>query len=126
MSRSWWPFWRRSDTSKNGKTPGKKGSDRRFNETRRIVRHLRSEALRDKQEPEEEPPPPPPPARDEGPTVTGYGDIVHVNYHATWLIRPTIVRKDPVTKTTKRVARRFDRSEVFYAEDGRLIGDDDM
>jgi len=36
----------------------------------------------------------------------------------------TFVKKDPVTKRTKRVARRFDRSDVFYTEDGRLIDDD--
>jgi len=54
--------------------------------------------------------------------VTVYGNVIHVNFHrGNKLLEGTFVKKDPVTKRRKRVARRFDRSDVFYTEDGRLL-----
>lgn len=55
--------------------------------------------------------------------MTVYGEIVHVNFHRIKSVidQETILRKDPVTKQVKRVARRFDRSDVFYTKDGKLI-----
>jgi len=72
--------------------------------------------------PEEPPPPLPPPS---GPTTTTYGNIVHVNFHQfRRVLEQTFVRKDPITRKLKRLPRDFDRSDVFYTKDGRLIDDD--
>jgi len=123
MSRSWWPFKRRSDSSKKSKPSGEQGERKRLSETRRIARHVAREAYRAGEEPE--PVIEPESKRPEGPTVKVYGDIIHVNFHrADKLTEDTFVKKDPVTRKLKRVARRFDRSDVFYTKDGRLIDDD--
>jgi hypothetical protein len=51
--------------------------------------------------------------------------MVHVNFHFTrqMLSAGTILRKDPITQKLKRVPKNFDRSDVFYTENGRLIDD---
>jgi len=119
MSGSWWPFRRRSDKSEQPKSPGK-GRDKRQDKTRRIVRHVKKEALRPKSETEPEPPATGP----RGPDVVVYGNMVHVNFHWQENDKTTFVTKDPVTKKTTRVARRFNKSRVFYNGDGSLIDDD--
>ena len=56
-----------------------------------------------------------------------YGDIVHVCFHRTSnLLEPTIIKKDPITRKTKRVAKRFNKSSIFYSQDGNLIDDDNV
>jgi hypothetical protein len=59
-----------------------------------------------------------------GPIITVYGNIVHVNFRACVHV-DTIKRKDPITQKIKRVPRRFDRSDVYYTKDGRLISEPD-
>jgi len=122
MSRSWWPPWRRkSDTTDKSKALGEVGNGRRFEDTRRIVRHIKKRALFPEQAPE---PIPPPLGRPSAPTVTIYGSLIHVNFHQSEkIVEGTFVKKDPITRKLKRVAKRFDRSEVFYTENGRLIDD---
>jgi hypothetical protein len=124
VSRSWWPWRRRSDKSEQPKSPGDRGRDKRHDETRRIVRHIKKEALHEEQAPEVEERLPGPP---KGPTITDYDNIIHVNFHqASRLLEKTFVKKDPITGRRKRIAQRFDRSDVFYTKDGRLIDDNNM
>jgi len=59
-----------------------------------------------------------------GPSIVVYDDIVHVNFHWRENDETTFIKKDPITKKTNRVARRFNKSRVFYMEDGNLIDDD--
>ena len=124
MSRSWWPLRRRSDTSKKPKSTGKQGDeDKRLGETRRIARHVAREAYRagDDSEPEVEPEPEVP----KGPTVTVYGDLVHINYHQDQeSLRITFFRRDPITKRLKRAPKNFGKSDVFYTKDGKLLSDE--
>jgi len=122
VSRRWWPWKRRSDTSKKQLSPGEE-RDKRLDETRRILRHVAKEALHSKQEPAEEELPEPAPSKKTF-SVTTYGEMVHVSFHREdLLLGDTFLKKDPITKKLKRVAKRFDRSDVFYTKDGRLIDD---
>jgi hypothetical protein len=118
VSRSWWPLWDRSRRkSEKTEAPGEKERSQRLDDTRRIVRHVAQEAYRSPPEPE------PVLAPTEALTISVYGDITHVNFHSQAVFDSYIVRVDPVTKKTTRVARRFDKSSVFYRRDGVLIDD---
>jgi hypothetical protein len=124
VSRSWWPFRRRSGKSKQSKSDGEQVKDKQLDETRRIARHVARQAFFSEDASESEPEPEP--ERPQGPTVTVYGNVVHVNFHKMedLINQGSILRKDPVTRKIKRVAKRFDRSDVFYTKDGKLIDDE--
>ena len=57
------------------------------------------------------------------PSVTTSGDPIHINFHKYSILRLAIEVVDPVTKKRTCVARRFDRSDVFYRLDGSLYGE---
>ena len=50
-------------------------------------------------------------------------DVVHVNFNKMSVLMGSFEATDPVTKK-KRPTRRFNRSDVFYRKDGRLLDDD--
>jgi hypothetical protein len=119
---SWWPFKRRSDTSKKTKSPGS-GDDRRLSETRRIVR----EAFERAEQPEKLSVKAP---VTQSESSLGYSSseedgVIHVCFHQTGrLFETTFVKVDPITRRSKRVVKRFSKSRVYYRDDGALIDDD--
>jgi hypothetical protein len=121
---SWWPFRRRNETTAAVSTPDAAG-ERRLDETKRILRRVAHEAVQAATPPDQAPAPAPVERRQSDPTVTVYGDIVHVNFHQSGPATYVVVRKDPITRKLTPIARRFERTDVFYAKDGRLLGGDE-
>jgi len=120
---SWWPFKRRSDRSKKTKSPGS-GDDSRLSETRRIVR----EAFDRAEQPLVRLPVKAPVPLYDSSLVYSHSEedgIIHVNFHQSrHLSGPTFIKLDPITRKTKRVAKRFNKSHVYYRDDGKLLDDE--
>ena len=75
---------------------------------------------------EQKPPPPVAPARTRKGkvTVSECEGVIHVNFHQEKVLRDEITIRDPITHETRRVARRFNKSQLFYREDGGLVDND--
>ena len=115
------PWRRRSGKSKKPSSPGEQGRDKRLDETRRIVMRVAKEAL----QAEQEPPATAAPTRTRlgRVTVSECDGVIHVNFHRERLLRDEITVRDPITHETRRIARRFNKSRLFYNDDGLIDND---
>jgi hypothetical protein len=116
MSGSWWSKWRRPSEKPKKRADPKEKPDPRLSETRRIVRQIMEETRKIA-------PPKERPCLRKPPTITEHRGVTHVCFHKEGVLFSRIFRVDPITKTISRVAKRFDKSSLFYNKDGALIDD---